>query len=121
MSIDKLTDAFDGMSTFCSSDEYQELVRNNSIVEHILQTNILNNDFFDYICFKFNYYREKINFDYSKHIYPEYSLEIEEIKIILDEFLLIENIKDKLLLAKEFHNKVINTINAIECFYSVFN
>lgn len=117
MSVEDLIGAFGEMSTFCGNDEYMELVRNNDILNQILQTNILNNDFFEYICFKFNYYKEKINFDYSIYSFPEYREEIEAIKISLDEFLESKDIKNKLFLAKEFHNRVINTVNAIDAFH----
>lgn len=113
MSIDNLVESFKEMSIFCGNDEYIELVRNNNILTEILQTNILNPDFLDYICFKFNYYKEKINFDYSKYIYTEYCDEIEEIKNVLESFLETKDTRNKLLFAKEFHNRVIQTINDI--------
>lgn len=119
--MEKLIDSFNEMSTFCGLDEYRELVRNNDILNQILQTNILNYDFFEYLCSKFNYYNEKINFEESKNMYPEYSNEIDAIKLILVEFLSTSDIKQKIILAKDFHFKLINTLNAIDCFYSVFD
>lgn len=113
MSIEQLINSFGEMSTFCGTDEYQELVRNNNI----LQTNVLNEEYYNYLCSKLTYYKVNVNFDESKEIYPEYINEIENVISILDDFLSTKEPNKKIQLAKEFHRVLIYTLNAIDCFY----
>lgn len=113
--MDQLVQEIEKVSVLCSEDNYQELVNNNNI----LQTNsCFSKDYIEYLFAKMKQYYVELNFDETITIFPEYDFEISKLKQLITEFIFSNDPNHKLILTKEFHNCMITTVNAIDCFYS---